>query len=131
MRTKACKNRNYTLKGKTTHSKGQKDDRKADNENKSDSEPQPTLQNAAYHTTNTVLIQGNKKQMWVDKEHPILKTVLKRMKEKDITILDAYKQVLDLTSKDDHYHTTMSIPLSEKKKKKIFNQIKSQLQYPH
>ena len=119
MRTKACKNRNYTLKGKTTHSKGQKDDKKADNENKNDSEAQPTLQNAAYHTTNTVLIQGNKKQMWVNKEHPILKNVLKRMKEKDLTILDAYNQVLDLTSKDDHYYTTMSIPISEKNLKNI------------
>ena len=52
--------------------------------------------------------------MWVNKEHPILKNVLKRMKEKDLTILDAYNQVLDLTSKDDHYYTTMSIPISEK-----------------
>ena len=72
-----------------------------------------------YHTTNTVLIPGNEKQVWVDKEYPILITVLKRMKEKDLTVLDAYNQVLDLPSKDDHHHTTMSIPLSEKNKENI------------
>ena len=35
-----------------------------------------------YHTTNTILIHGNKKEMWVDKKYPILRTVLNRMKEK-------------------------------------------------
>ena len=180
-------------------SNGQKDDKITDNENENVSEPQPTLQNAAYkmeiasankwygllniryyehleatfhiswsdildkngnilletqikvaspndvnsktkgvedpdegifneyspiknytlyaltlcHTTNTILIQRNKKQMWVDKEYPILRTVLKRMKEKDLTILYAYNHVLDLPSKNTHHHTTMSIPLSE------------------
>ena len=34
-----------------------------------------------YHTTNTVLIQGNKKQMWADKEYPILRTILKNERE--------------------------------------------------
>lgn len=29
------------------------------------------------HTTNMVLMQGNKKQMWVEKKYPILRTVLK------------------------------------------------------
>ena len=41
------------------------------------------------------------------------------MKEKDLTILDAYNQVLDHPSKDDHPHTTMSIPLMEKNKENI------------
>ena len=72
-----------------------------------------------YHTTNTVLIPGKKKQVWVDKEYPILITVLKRMKEKDLTVLDAYNQVLGLPSKDHHHDTTMSIPLSEKNKENI------------
>ena len=63
-----------------------------------------------YHTKDTVLIQGNKKQMWVDKEYPILRTVLKRMKQKDPAILDAYNQVLDLPNKDDHHHTTVYTP---------------------
>ena len=62
---------------------------------------------------------GEKKQVWVDKEYPILITVLKRMKEKDLTVLDAYNQVLDLPSKNHHHHTTMSIPLSEKNKENI------------
>ena len=84
-----------------------------------------------YHTTNTVLIQGNKKQMWVDKEYPILRTVLKRMKEKDLTILDAYNQVLDLPNKDDHHHTTMSIPLSETNKENIQpNQVPTAIRVP-
>ena len=48
MRTKSCKNRNYTSKGKTTKSSDQKDNKITDNENENDSEPQPTLQNAAY-----------------------------------------------------------------------------------
>ena len=48
MRTKSCKNRNYTSKGKTTKSSDQKDDKITDNENENDSEPQPTLQNVAY-----------------------------------------------------------------------------------
>ena len=33
MRTKSCKNRNYTSKGKTTKSNGQKDGKITDNEN--------------------------------------------------------------------------------------------------
>ena len=72
-----------------------------------------------YHTTNTILMQGNKKQMWVDKEYPILRTVLKRMKEKGLIILYGYNQVLDLPCKEDHHHTTMSMPLSEKNKENI------------
>ena len=72
-----------------------------------------------YHTTNTVLIQVNKKQMWLEKEYPILRTVPKRMKEKDLTILDTYNQVIGLPSKDDHHHTAMSIPLNEKNKENI------------
>ena len=204
MRTKSCKNRNYTSKGKATKLNGQKDDKITDNENENVSEPQPMLQNAAYeieiasakkwyelfniayyehleatyhiswsdtldkngnilletqvkvalpndvhskmkgvedpdktiynkciptknyvlytltlyHTINTILIQGNKKQMWVDKEYPILRTVRKRMKEQDLTILDVCNQVLNLPSKDDHHHKTISIPLSMSQQEK-------------
>ena len=42
MRTKSCKNRNYTSKGKTTQQKI------TDNKNKNDSEPLPILQNTSY-----------------------------------------------------------------------------------
>ena len=52
-------------------------------------------------------------------EIPILRTVLNRMKEKDLTILDAYNQVLGLPSEDNHHHTTMFIPLSEENKETI------------
>lgn len=48
MRTNSCKNTNYSSKGQTTISNGQKDDKMTDTENGNDSEPQPTLQNAAY-----------------------------------------------------------------------------------
>ena len=41
--------------------------------------------------------------MWVAKEYPIQRTVLKRMKEKDLSILDTYNQVIDLPNKDEHY----------------------------
>ena len=55
MRTNSCKNTNYSSKGQTTISNGQKDDKMTDTENGNDSEPQPTLQNAAYkiEPTNT------------------------------------------------------------------------------
>ena len=79
----------------------------------------PTKNYILYHTANMVLIQGNKKQMWVDKEYPIRRTVLKRMKEKDLTILYTSNQVLDLPSKDDHHHRTMSISHCEKNKENI------------
>ena len=48
MRKKSCKNRNYTSNRKTTKSKGQKDDKITNTENGNASEPQPTLDNAAY-----------------------------------------------------------------------------------
>ena len=51
------------------------------------------------------------------------------MKEKDLTILDTYTEVLDLPSKDNHHQTFMSIPLSEKNKENILPN-KCQLQYP-
>ena len=41
------------------------------------------------------------------------------MKEKYLTILDAYNQVLDLPSKYNHHHTYMSIPISEENKEYI------------
>ena len=55
---------------------------------------------------------------------PNTKNCTKRNERNDLTILDAYNQVLDLPSKDDHHHTTMSIPLSEKNKENILpNQV--------
>lgn len=41
------------------------------------------------------------------------------MKEKDLSILDAYNQVPDLPSKDVHYDTSISIRLSKKNKENI------------
>lgn len=43
MRANSCKNTNYSSKGQTTISNGQKDDKITDTENGNDSEPQPTL----------------------------------------------------------------------------------------
>ena len=63
--------------------------------------------------------------MWVDKEQAILRTVLKRMKEKDLTILDAYNEVLDFPSKDDTITTQLHLYPSARKMKKIFNKIGS------
>ena len=52
------------------------------------------------------------------------------MKEKDLTILDAYNEVLDFPSKDDTITTQLHLYPSARKMKKIFNKIGSQLQYP-
>lgn len=41
------------------------------------------------------------------------------MKEEDLNILDTYNKVLDLPSKSDHHHASMSIPLIEKNKRNI------------
>ena len=60
--------------------------------------------NAISHNKHgPIIIQGNKKQVWVDKQYPILRTVL----------------VLGLPRKDEHHHTTMAIPRSEKNKENI------------
>ena len=37
-----------------------------------------------YHTTNTVLVQGNQKSIWTNKEFPILKAVLLHITEHNI-----------------------------------------------
>ena len=48
LRTKSCKNRNYSSKEKTANPNDQTDDKITDNENENDSERQPALQNAVY-----------------------------------------------------------------------------------
>ena len=45
---------------------------------------------------------------------PNIKSCNKKMKEEGLTILDANNQVLDFPSKDDHYHTSVLIPLNAK-----------------
>lgn len=49
-----------------------------------------------YHTTNTLLIQGNKKVIWVEKEFPILKSVLKYKNENKSSTIEAYQQILEV-----------------------------------
>ena len=41
-----------------------------------------------YHTTNTLLIQGNLTANWVDEEYPLLKTVLHKRKEQESSMLE-------------------------------------------
>ena len=45
---------------------------------------------------------------------------IKKIKEKDLTLLHIYDQVLDLASKDVHHHT-VSIPPNEKKKRRKYS----------
>ena len=49
-----------------------------------------------YHTTNTLLIQGNLRANWVDEEHPLLKTVLNKRKEQESSLLEAHNHVLEI-----------------------------------
>ena len=51
-----------------------------------------------YHTTNTLLIHGNLKANWVDEEYPLLKTVLNKRKEQGSSMLEAYDQVLEIST---------------------------------
>ena len=43
-----------------------------------------------YHTTNTLLIQGNLRANWVDEEYPLLKTVLSKRKKQESSMLETY-----------------------------------------
>ena len=49
-----------------------------------------------YHTTNTLLIQGNLRANWVDEEHLLLKTVLNKRKEQESSLLEAHNHVLEI-----------------------------------
>ena len=61
---------------------------------------------------------------------PNTKNYTKKNERKYLTILDVYNQVPDLPIKDDHHHTTMSIPHSEKNEENILpNQVTTAI--PH
>ena len=49
-----------------------------------------------YHTTNTVLIQGNQKSTWANKEFPILKAVLLHKREHNAPMDEAYNKTLEM-----------------------------------
>ena len=49
-----------------------------------------------YHTTNTLLIQGNLRANWVDEEYPLLKTVLNKRKKQESSMLETYNYVLEI-----------------------------------
>ena len=53
-----------------------------------------------YHTTNTVLIQGNQKSIWVNKEFPILKAVFLHKREHNMPMDEAYNKTLEMTGSD-------------------------------
>ena len=48
-----------------------------------------------YHTTQLILIQGNQKQLFVDKEYPILRTIMNCKTKNNILMLDAYHEVIE------------------------------------
>ena len=53
-----------------------------------------------YHTTNTVLVQGNQKSIWTNKEFPILKAVLLYMREYNTLMDEAYNKTLEMPGLD-------------------------------
>ena len=53
-----------------------------------------------YHTANTVLVQGNKKSIWTNKEFPILKAVLLHMREHNTLMDEAYNKTLEMPGSD-------------------------------
>ena len=53
-----------------------------------------------YHTTNTVLIQGNQKSIWANKGFPILKVVLLHKREHNMPMDEAYNKILETPGSD-------------------------------
>ena len=53
-----------------------------------------------YHTANTVLVQGNQKSIWTNKEFPILKAVLLHMREHNTLMDEAYNKTLEMPGSD-------------------------------
>ena len=53
-----------------------------------------------YHTTNTVLIQGNQKSIWANKEFTILKAVSLHKREHNTPMDEAYKKTLEMPGSD-------------------------------
>ena len=51
-----------------------------------------------YHTTHTILIQGNQRGTWVNKEYPILKGIMKEKEKHNIELEQAYEKILELSS---------------------------------
>ena len=53
-----------------------------------------------YYTTNTVLIQGNQKSIWANKEFTILKVVLLHKREHNMSMDEAYNKILEMPGSD-------------------------------
>ena len=53
-----------------------------------------------YHTTNTILVQGNQKSIWTNKEFPILKAVLLDMREQNTLMNEACNKTLEMPGSD-------------------------------
>ena len=53
-----------------------------------------------YHTTNTILVQGNQKSIWTNKEFPILKAELLYMREYNTLMDEAYNKTLEMPGLD-------------------------------
>ena len=49
-----------------------------------------------YHTTNTLLIQGNLRVNWVNEEYPLSETVLNKRKEQESSMLEAYNHAVEI-----------------------------------
>lgn len=50
-----------------------------------------------YHTTSTLLIRGNQRTIWVEKEFPLLKVVLNHHRNHcNTNINEAYNQILEI-----------------------------------
>ena len=51
-----------------------------------------------YHSNNTLLIQGNYRDTWVNNEYPILKPTMKEKEKHNIELEQAYIKILELSS---------------------------------
>ena len=68
------------------------------NSNSSDSTSGKLFSITLYHTTCKCMIQGNKKDMWIKDEYPILKKTLDHHKTEGMPIVEAYKSILESKS---------------------------------
>ena len=107
MRLKTSKTSNYNSKNKSSK-KTEQIIAENGSDMDTDRELLPTLQQqipppksnnlyvlTLYHTTNTLLIQGNQRANLVDEEYPLLKMVLNKRKEQESSMLDAYNHILE------------------------------------
>ena len=76
-----------------------------------------------YHTTNTLLIQGNLRVNWVNEEYPLSETVLNKRKEQESSMLEAYNHAVEIptltTNKELNQEPNITTSINEENPGKI------------